>query len=188
VLGADSEWCRRSISRTALSIVFSTAVAHAFLQKPRAQTAVKVETKVKVSAGGGAAQPSDDDNGAQLTDDSDDGLGDLQSQLRKLQGKRLTIPNYERASLENAIRRLSSLIDAIEDMDHDERLDAIQAEKRLMQIMERINAIGSCPVGWTWKWKPELNLFQCDAGCIATADQVKLSEADKRFLAQYQKN
>jgi hypothetical protein len=154
------------------------------LQKPRAQTAVKVKTEVNASAGGGAAQPSDDDD-ARLTDDSDDGLGDLQSQLRKLQGKRLTIPDYERASLENAIRRLSSLIDAIEDMDHDERLDAIQAEKRRMQIMERINAIGRCPVGFDWIWRPELNSFQCAGGShFATADDVKLTEADKKFFTR----
>ena len=192
MIGADSEWCRQSISTTALSIVFCTAAADAFFQmrqKPRAKTAVKVKTKVNVSAGGGAAQPSDDDS-AHLTDDSDDGLGDLQSQLRKLQGKRSTIPNTERASLEKEIKRLSALIDSIEDMDHDERLDAIQAEKRRKQIMESINAMGRCPVGYEWIWRPELDSFQCAGGShFAKADDIKMTEADKRFFTrELQKN
>ena len=192
MIGADSEWCRQSISTTTLSIVFCTAAADALFQKPRAKTAVKVETaktKDNVSAGGGAAQPSDDD-GAHLTDDSDDGLGDLQSQLRKLQGKRSTIPNTERASLEKEIKRLSALIDSIEDMDHDERLDTIQAEKRRKQIMERINAFGRCPVGYEWIWRPELDSFQCAGGShFAKADDIKMTEADKRFFTrELQKN
>ena len=148
-----------------------------------------METKVNVSAGGGAAQPSDDD-GAHLTDDSDDGLGDLQSQLRKLQGKRSTIPNTERASLEKEVKRLSALIDSIEDMDHDERLDAIQAEKRRKQIIESINAMGRCPVGYEWIWRPELDQFQCAGGShFANADDIKLTEADRKFFTrELQKN
>ena len=165
----------------------------ALLQKPRTKTAVKsrvrVETKVNVSAGGGAAQPSDDD-GAHLPDDSDDGLGDLRSQLTKLRSKQLTIPSTERASLEKEIKRLSALIRAIEDMDHDEQLNVIQAEKRRMRIMELINAIGLCQMGFEWIWRPDLNGFQCAGGShFVAADDVKMTEADKKwFTRELQQN
>lgn len=179
-------YIRMYFSDGSLALAFVEAFK-ALLQKPRAETTVKRrvrEMKANVSAGGGAAQPSDDD-GAHLPDDSDDGLGDLRSQLRKLRGKQLTIPSTERASLEKEIKRLSALIGAIEDMDHDEQLDVIQAEKRRMRIMELINAIGKCQMGFDWIWRPELNGFQCAGGShFANANELKMTEADKKFFTR----
>ena len=170
------------------SSFFCASLADALLQRPVTdeKKKVKVETKVNVSAGGGAAQPSDDDD-ASLPDDSDSGIDDISSHLRSLQAKRATVPNSERASLEKEIKRVTSLLDDLEDMDHDARLDAIQAEKRRMQIMERINAIGRCPVGFEWIWRPERNSFQCAGGSHwASAGDVGLTEADKRAFEREQ--
>ncbi len=153
------------------------------MQRPDEKKQFKVETKVNVSVGGGAAQPSDDDDEVLPADDSDSGIDDISSHLRSLQGKRATVPNSERASLEKEIKRVTSLLDDLEDMDHDERLDAIQAEKRRMQIMERINAIGRCPVGFEWIWRPERNSFQCAGGSHwASASDVGMTDADKRVF------
>ena len=166
-----------------LSICFCASTADALLQRPVTDTKkqVKVETKVNVSDGG-SAQPSDDDD-AQLSDDSDSGIDDISSHLRRLQAKRATVPHSERASLEKEITRVTSLLDEIEDMDSDARLDAIQAEKRRIQIMERINVIGRCPVGFEWIWRPERNSFQCAGGSHwASAKDVGLTDADKRVF------
>ena len=75
-------------------------------------------------------------------------------------------------------------------MDLDERLDAIQAEKRRMQIMESINAIGRCPVGFEWIWRPELDQFQCAGGShFANAKDIQMTEADRKFFTrELQKN
>jgi hypothetical protein len=157
------------------------------LQQPLKKAATKVAANVKISGGGDAAEPSSSDDESQHSVGSDGDFDDLLSQLSKLQGKRSTMPASERASLEREIKRLSTLIDGLDDMDHDERQDAIQAEKRRMAIMERINAIGKCQMGFEWIWRPERNSFQCAGGSHwASAQDVGLSEADKRLFEREQ--
>jgi hypothetical protein len=146
---------------------------------PKAQ---KVKTKVKTS--GGDDQPSSSDDDAEdITDENDNGLGDIESRLSKLQRMRSTVSGSEAASLEKEIKRVSKLLDDLADMQPDEQLDAIQAEKRRVQIMERINAIGKCPVGFEWIWMPGQNAFQCAGGSHwATAKDLQLTAADKRLF------
>ena len=96
-----------------------------------------------------------------------------------------TVAGAEAASLEREITRVSRLLDELADMNPDEQLDAIQAEKRRVQIMERINAIGRCPVGFEWIWRPERNSFQCAGGSHwASAGDLQLTDADKRLFEQ----
>jgi hypothetical protein len=139
----------------------------------------RLETEVNVSS---------DDDDASLPDDSDSSIDDILSHLRRLHAKRATVPNSERASLEKEIKRVTSLLDDLGDMDHDARLDAIQAEKRRMQIMERINAIGTCPHGgFEWIWRPERNSFQCAGGSHwASVAHLGLTEADMRVFEREQ--
>ena len=86
---------------------------------PKAQ---KVKTKVKTS--GGDYQPSSSDDDAEdITDENDNGLGDIESRLSKLQRMRSTVSGSEAASLEKEIKRVSKLLDDLADMQPDEQLD-----------------------------------------------------------------
>ena len=144
----------------------------------------KVETKFKTS-GGDEQQSSPDDDAPHVNDDSDNGLADIESRLSKLRRMLSTVTGAEAASLEREITRVSRLIDELADMNPDEQLDAIQAEKRRVQIMERVNAIGRCPVGFEWIWRSEQNSFQCAGGSRwASAQDLQLTDADKRLFEQ----
>ncbi len=144
----------------------------------------KVETKFKTS-GGDEQQSSSDDDAQDGDDHSNDGKADIESRLSKLRRMLSTVTGSEAASLEREITRVSRLVDELADMNPDEQLDAIQAEKRRVQIMERINAIGRCPVGFEWIWRPEQNSFQCGGGSHwASAGDLQLTNADKRLFEQ----
>ncbi len=167
-----------------LSIIVVTAAAADICPQKPPKAEQKVKTKVK-TVGGGGQQSSSDDDAQDVTDDSVDGLGDIESRLSKLQRMRSTVTGAEAASLEREIKRVSKLLDDLADMKPDEQLDAIQAEKRRVQIMERINAIGKCPVGFEWIWRPGQNSFQCAGGSHwASAADLQMTDADKRLFEQ----
>ncbi len=85
--------------------------------------------------------------------------------------------------MEQEIKRVSNLIDELPDMDSEEALDVIQLEKRRIQIMERLNAMGRCPMGFVWIWTPAQNGFVCGGGShSASAEELGLTDRDKRFL------
>ena len=144
----------------------------------------KVLKKKKAETSSGDDEPPFPDKDSEDSSDAiDDGIGDIESFLRKLKLKRSACSGAESRILEEEIKRVSNLIDELADMDADEALDVIQQEKRRIQIMERLNAMGKCPMGYVWIWTPSRNEFVCGGGShSASAKDLGLTDRDKRIL------
>ncbi len=144
----------------------------------------KQKVKKQATTSGGDDEPSSPDKDSEDSSDAiGDGIGDIESFLRKLKLKRSACSGAESRILEEEIKRVSNLIDELPDMDADEALDVIQQEKRRIQIMERLNAMGKCPMGFVWNWTPSRNEFVCGGGShSATAKDLGLTDRDKIIL------
>ena len=124
-------------------------------------------------------EPAGDTGPMESVPDRD--LDYLHDHITKIEARLRDAKGMHKEKLEEELRRTREQIDKIKLLDEVKAQALIEEEKQrlalMQQVVEKIGAIGRCPMDFAWRW--EGNGFRCEGGShYATPEELGVSAED----------